>query len=191
MMWLGLYLCVGGVVLACMLLMNWRDGRGRQSRELLASLRKPLSRREVFLQKFVAPVLTCVAAVLGWPWALWFAWKSRREGIQRDQRKADAVFRVRPQDLGRQTQVAEVEVLARVHDPLSAVPDVPFGHLNAAWQAFVAERPPNAELWSFACDWTSDWGVTFARQGYVWVQGDECSPWMLTRDVLRQEEGEG
>jgi hypothetical protein len=71
------------------------------------------------------------------------------------------------------------------------VPDVPFGHLNAVWQAFVAERPPKAELWSFACDWTSDWDVTFARQGYVWVQGDERSPWMLTRDVLRQEEGAG
>jgi hypothetical protein len=191
MMWLGLYLCVGGGVLACMLLMNWRDGRGRQSSQLLASLRQPMSRREMLFEKVLAPVLVIVAAVLGWPWALWLARQSRREGIQRDQRKADAVFRVRPQDLGRQTQVTEVEALARVNDPLSAVPDVPFGHLNAVWQAFVAERPPKAELWSFACDWTSDWSVTFARQGYVWVQGDECSPWMLTRDVLRQEEGEG
>lgn len=26
-----------------------------------------------------------------------------------------------------------------------------------------------------------------ARQGYVWVPGDECAPWMLTRDVLEQE----
>ena len=191
MMWLGLYLCVGGVVLTCMLLMNWRDGRGRQPSELLASLHKPLSRREIFLEKVVAPMLGSVALVLGWPLALWFARQSRREGIQRAQRTADAVFRVRPQDLGRQTEVAEVEASARVHDPLSAVPDVPFGHLNSVWQAFVAERPPNAELWTFACDWTSDWDVTFARQGYVWVQGDERSPWMLTRDVLRQEEGEG
>lgn len=191
MMWLGLYLCVGGVVLACMLLMNWLDGRGRQSSQLLASLRQPMSRREMLLEKVLAPVLVSVAAVLGWPWALWLARQSRREGIQRDQRKVDAVFRVRPQDLGRQTQVTEVEALARVNDPLSAVPDVPFGHLNAVWQAFVAERPPKAVLWSFACDWTSDWGVTFARQGYVWVHGDECSPWMLTRDVLRQDEGEG
>jgi hypothetical protein len=145
----------------------------------------------MLLEKVLAPVLVSVAAVLGWPWALWLARQSRREGIQRDQRKADTVFRVRPQDLGSQTQVTEVEALARVHDPLSAVPDVPFGHLSAVWQAFVAERPPKAELRSFACDWTSDWSVTFARQGYVWVQGDECSPWMLTRDVLRQDEGAG
>jgi hypothetical protein len=26
-----------------------------------------------------------------------------------------------------------------------------------------------------------------ARQGYVSVHGDECAPWMLTRDVLGQE----
>ena len=25
-----------------------------------------------------------------------------------------------------------------------------------------------------------------ARQGNVWVHGDECAPWMLTRDALRE-----
>ena len=183
MMWLGLYLCMGAVVLAVMLFMNWRDGRDRQSSVLQASLRKPKSRREMFLEKVLASVLGSVVAVLGWPWALGFAWQSRREDRQRAQRKTDAVFKVRRKDLGRHTKVAEVEALARVHDPLSAVPDVPFGHLNAVWQTFVDQRPPNAELWSFACDWTSEWNATYARQGYVWVQGDERSPWMLTREL--------
>ncbi len=74
---------------------------------------------------------------------------------------------------------------------MSAVPDLPFGHLNAAWQAFVDKRPPKAVLCTFACDWTTEWGTTFARQGYVLVQGDECAPWMLTRDALKEDEREG
>ena len=32
--------------------------------------------------------------------------------------------------------------------------------------------------------------ITQDRQGYVWVHGDECAPWMLTRDALK-DEGEG
>lgn len=186
-MWVELYLCAGVVVWVALLLLHWRDSRSRQSSLLLASLQKPLSRREVFLEKVLVPVLASVAAVLGWPLALWFAWQSRQEGRRRIKRQEDAVFAIRQADLLSHTQVAEVESMARVHDPLSAVPDLPFGHLNAAWQAFVDQRPPNAELWTFACDWTSEWGTTFARQGYVWVHGDECAPWMLTRDALKEE----
>ncbi|WVM93015.1 hypothetical protein ULG90_02285 [Halopseudomonas pachastrellae] len=35
--------------------------------------------------------------------------------------------------------VAEIEARERVADPLGAVPDLPFGHLNTAWQEFLAE----------------------------------------------------
>lgn len=189
-MWAELYLYAGLVVWVALLLLHWRDSRSRQSSVLLASLQKPLSRREAFLEKVLVPVLASVAAVLGWPLALWFAWQSRQEGRRRIKRQEDAVFAIRKADLLSHTQVAEVESMARVRDPLSAVPDLPFGHLNAAWQAFVDQRPPKAALWTFASDWTSEWGTTFARQGYVWVHGDECAPWMLTRDVLRHD-GEG
>ncbi len=69
-----------------------------------------------------------------------------------------------------------------VKDPLNAVPDLPFGHLNAAWTDFVSKRPADAVLWSFAYDWTSECGTLFSRRGYVWVLGDALSPWMLTQD---------
>ncbi|WP_194945583.1 hypothetical protein [Limnohabitans sp. DM1] len=47
------------------------------------------------------------------------------------------------------------------------MPDLSLGHLHGVWQVFAAQRPPNAELWTFARDWTSEWGTTFARQGSV------------------------
>jgi hypothetical protein len=186
-MWVELYLCAGVVVWVALLLLHSRDSRGQQNSVQLASLQKPLTWREAFMAKVYEPVLASVIAVLIWPLALCLVWLSRQEEPQRIALKEEAVFAIRQADLLSHTHVAAVESMARVHDPLSAVPDLPFGHLNAAWQAFVDQRPPNAELWTFASDWTSDWGTTFARQGYVWVHGDECAPWMLTRDVLKAE----
>lgn len=34
--------------------------------------------------------------------------------------------------------VVDAEPAERIHDPLRVVPDLPLGHLNAAWLCFVA-----------------------------------------------------
>jgi hypothetical protein len=47
------------------------------------------------------------------------------------------VFEVRPDNLLRRTSIDAVEANERVHDPLAAVPDLPFGHLHMIWEAFA------------------------------------------------------
>ena len=42
--------------------------------------------------------------------------------------------------------VAEIEARERVSDPLGAVPDLPFGHLNTAWCEFLARNSHQAVL---------------------------------------------
>lgn len=62
--------------------------------------------------------------------------------------------------------VDEIEARERVSDPLGAVPDLPFGHLNTAWQAFLAQCEEEAEFRRFAADWDAGW-CKERREGYV------------------------
>lgn len=67
----------------------------------------------------------------------------------------------------------------RVFDPLQAVPDLPFGHLNEVWQAYVNGLEPESELWSFRGRWKTqyrDWQM----QGYVALQGEQIGKYFLT-----------
>ena len=57
----------------------------------------------------------------------------------------------------------------RVVDPLHAVPDVPFGHLNPAWKAFLGLKGEGEALWSFRARWVDRWGRVELHVGYVWV----------------------
>ena len=78
-------------------------------------------------------------------------------------------FTVRSNDLVARCEVAEVERRERVVDPLHAVPDVPFGHLNPAWKAFLGLKGEGEALWSFRARWVDRWGRVELHVGYVWV----------------------
>ena len=62
--------------------------------------------------------------------------------------------------------VAEIEARERIFDPLGAVPDLPFGHLNTAWQDFLTQCEEGTELRRFAADWDAGWRRE-RREGYV------------------------
>lgn len=181
MIWLWLYLGLGLVFGLGVYVQNARRPKSDMS-QLLASMRGTQSIADQILEKVVAPALGSILVVTAWPAVIWFIFKERRNEKREAKRRSDAVFRVRPEDLLGQTTIAEVEASNFVKDPLNAVPDLPFGHLNAAWTDFMSKRPADAVLWSFACDWTSEWGTQFSRRGYVWVLEGALSPWMLTQD---------
>lgn len=190
MNWLWAYLGVGVLALVIMLISHARQRPSKSARLLLESINDPLSPKDKFLEKVAVPLLAGLAVLVAWPMAFVFAIKQWHERRQEERRTADAEFKVRASDLLHQTTVADVEATARITDPLGAVPDVPFGHLNKVWQDFLAQRPPNAVLWTFACDWRGDWGQVVERAGYVWVLGDQRSPWMLTRDFSKDHDDE-
>jgi hypothetical protein len=65
--------------------------------------------------------------------------------------------------------VDEIEERERIVDPLNAVPNLPFGHLNPAWRKFVDNLSDKDEIWEFS---TSSIGVSRgdeACEGYVAV----------------------
>jgi hypothetical protein len=59
-------------------------------------------------------------------------------------------LQVLPEYLLEPLSVQQIEDREQVNDPLSAAPELPFGHLNPAWKALLQSRQPGDELWSFA-----------------------------------------
>lgn len=97
----------------------------------------------------------------------------------------DVEFKVTKADLLQKLSLAGIEANERVLDPLQAVPDLPFGHLNKVWQAYVNGLEQESELWSFRGRWKTqyrDWQM----QGYVAIQGEEIGKHFLTAQISMQ-----
>jgi hypothetical protein len=91
----------------------------------------------------------------------------------------EAEFKLSKADLLQQLSLADIEANERVFDPLQAVPDLPFGHLNKAWQDFANGLEPESELWSFRGRWKTQYR-DYQMQGYVALQNEKIGSYFLT-----------
>lgn len=185
MMWLYVYLAIGAVTGLIYGIKNWFSRLPRASRELLKALEKPKSRKEQFISVFVEPVVIVLGVLIGWPFLWWMQIQDWREKSRRVPYKFDEPFKLKASDLIAQTNIQAVEQGAFVKDPLGAVPPLPFGHLNAAWNKFLQARPEGAELWTFESEELVYGGYSLQLQaGYVWVAGQVLEPVFLTQESL-------
>lgn len=140
---------------------------------------KTAGRRTWLLENAVIPVLAALLAIIAWPVAIW--WKAR-DMLSGKPKPAPAarMFAVSRDDLLQQTNVREIEERERIVDPMGAVPDVPFGHLNAAWLRFLAEVEPRDQIWTFSAEWKSEWGQRETRAGYVILRSGNIGPHFLS-----------
>lgn len=154
--------------------------------------RKKLSYR--ILNNFVAPALAAILVVVVWPVAVYMKVKEmfkKKDGAGITEEREFAVER---QHLLERMTVPEVEKREVVMDPLKAVPELPFGHLNGAWKQFLDGQPEGCELWSFSARWQTAWGRKELRSGYVMVQNGAPGAHFLTVQKDLPEEvdaGEG
>ena len=183
MIYLYWYLGIGVAVLAVVFGAHrlTKKDEPESLRDLLDAVnpdRKKLSYR--ILNNVVAPVLAAVAVVVVWPAALYMKGKEiigRKSESALDEEREFAVERTHLQE---RLTVLQIEAREVVADPLGAVPDLPFGHLNAAWKTFVEEVGADDELWSFTAPWQTKWGRKEIRTGYVVVRGGVPASHFLT-----------
>lgn len=180
MIWLQAYFLVG---LATMLTV-WRRGLHPRFRQVpLFLIRGDIGPWVQFRHKILVPflmgVFLCVAWPVCWAWVVHDRWHVKREAKRRE----DTVFKILPIHRSVGTTVERVEARAKVEDPLGAVPDLPFGHLNGAWNNFIAKRPEGASLYPFECVWVTFHREKFHRKGFVWFTDGVCGPFWLTRDL--------
>ncbi len=127
----------------------------------------------------LAPLLTGLLVVPFWPVVVYLMVQDMLLGKPEASNLEEPKFAVVHTDLLERLSIEEVERRERIFDPLSAVPDLPFGHLNAAWRKFLDEMTLDTEIWTFSAHWSA-WGGKELRRGYVMVRGDVTGPYFLT-----------
>jgi len=183
MIYLYWYLGIGAVVLFLMVafhkLTKKKDDNSLS--DVLADLgpeRKSLWFR--LLNDVLGPALIGALIVPFWPVLVFFKVKELVFGEPARGAIDEPEFAVTRDDLQTQLSLQEIEQREIVFDPLGAAPNVPFGHLNAAWKKFCEGMEPHDSLWSFTAQWTSAWGSKDIRQGYVIVRGEEIGAHFIT-----------
>jgi len=178
------YLAAGVVILAVVFISHRLTTKGEltSSKSLVLDGLIPERRalRYRFLNDVVVPVLAGMAVVFAWPVVIAMRVRAiffKGAEMPVEERKAFAVSRG---DLLEWLAIGAIEGREGVVDPMEAVPDVPFGHLNAAWRKFLAGVGPEDAIWSFSTNWTNTWGRKEVRAGYVVVRGDSIGPHFLT-----------
>ena len=146
--------------------------------DAIDSHRHPLS--HCIVNQVLVPGVAIVLVIVAWPVAVIFKVKARLDQQSRATTAAERVFRVESQHLLERLSVPEIERREIVVDPLQAVPELPFGHLNAAWQGFLKDCSEDDEVWSFAARWQTQWGRRERRSGYVKVRHGAPGAYFLT-----------
>lgn len=183
MIYLYWYLGIGAAVLAVVFgaHMLTRKTGSALLRDLMDAVhpeRKKLSYR--ILTNFVVPSLTAVAIVVVWPIAICMKGKEIFSKKLESAPKREREFAVERSHLQEPLTVLQIEARETVSDPFGAVPNLPFGHLNAAWNAFIEGVSTEDELWSFTAHWQTTWGRKEIRCGYVVMRGGAPGSHLLT-----------
>jgi hypothetical protein len=133
-----------------------------------------------FVGRYIIPVFVVAAVIAAWPVFLVILLKKRKP-VPRD--PAELEFKVKPEELGARISIEEIEGSEIVKDPLGAVPEIPFGHLNAAWVAFKARLKPEDSIYRFSSDWTDAWGYSQHLEGYVAVNDGNPGEFLTTMRI--------
>ncbi len=155
--------------------------RSRSLHELFEAVdpdREKLSFR--ILYHFVAPALAAILVVTIWPVAAYMKLHELLPSKRGTKGAGEQEFAVERQHLRERLTVEDIEMREVVTDPLGAVPEVPFGHLNAAWNAFLNGHSDGTELWSFSARSQTAWGGQELRSGYVMVRNGKPGAHFLT-----------
>ena len=183
------YLVAGFIVF--IVIFSFRNvSRSKESEDLKKIVDEIHNKDQSFLSKFldkiIAPIIGVSIVVCFWPIALFFKFKELYT-VKVDLDSDDDEYKVRKSDLMNRLSIDEIENRERVHDPLGAVPELPFGHLNQAWMTFLEKCIEQDELWSFSGLHKAYWGKEM-QSGYVRVTAGEPGDYFLTSSKMVTDE---
>jgi hypothetical protein len=148
------YLGIGAVVLILMVAYHklTKQKDDNLLSDILADLR-PERKKLWFrlLNDVLGPALVGTLIVPFWPVLVFFKVKELVFGEPARGAVDEPEFAVTRDDLQTQLSIQEIEQREMVFDPLGAAPNVPFGHLNAAWKQFCEGMEPRRQNLEFYC----------------------------------------
>lgn len=104
-------------------------------------------------------------------WTLTGGHLLRKHNQQRLERERNKPWLPSPRQLQVEMSIAEGEESGVVHDPLGAVPSVPFGHLNRRWIEFRENLPSDTKVWWFDTVGRDRWNGEYIAKGYALRKG--------------------
>lgn len=137
-----------------------------------------LSKREE-LYRFLEPFIAFVVCVSIWPIYVLIMVNQK---LFTERLPELAEFKLTPEHLREVLTVESLESENRVFDPLGAVPDVPFGHLNPAWEKLKVSMQAGDTIQRFAAPW-GEYGVMWVRSGYAVVHGKDVVYFWVTKEA--------
>lgn len=140
------------------------------------------------LNTFVVPPLAALLVLAVWPVVFYMKSKEIWGGNSPIPDEPEKKFAVTEGDLLEKLSIPEIEARERIVDPMGAVPNLPFGHLNAAWLKFKTAMEPHDSLSSFSARWLPGWGREEILVGYVIVSGDRIGAHFLTARKLPNDD---
>jgi len=179
MKYLVVYGAIGAAILVAMLLQDYLQKRRNTLFDLgtLNKLVNPNSSIALRLRdEVLLPLLAGLLAVVLWPVVLFLLVKSLLEKLREKKAASAAAFRISKGHLVERLTISEIEQREIVSDPHNAVTELPFGHLNKPWVAYLDELQPDGEIWSFSMTWENEWSDTDKVEGYVAVQNGQIGP---------------
>ena len=150
----------------------------REILDVLNPERKKPSYR--IMNNVVGPMIAAVALVLVWPVAVHMKCKAVFAKKYGPTLEAGREFAVKSSHLQEQLNIVQIESRELPADPMGAAPKLPFGHLNAAWKAFINGVGVDDEIWSFTAPWQTTRGSQEIRTGYAVVRGGVPGSHFLT-----------
>ena len=197
--WLVGYLLLG-VAVVVILRIAGKSRKNGWAEELHGTLvqeqRAIRSKAERLIQDFLVPTLMYPLCVLGWPLLLTYKFwtmcrlkypakpRPEREKWIREIVEEKMQFQLQTNELVQRLSIKEIEATNFIEDPVEAVPRVPFGHLNFAWEGFKKKMLDNDELWSFSTKRLSDDPAVKAVIGYAIVREGVPVERFVTSDEL-------
>jgi len=183
MMYLYLYFGTG-VILLLLFYIESKFNKNAQENRKLYELMKPANKTigQKLINDILLPMITLLVVMAFWPVVI--VWLSREKyasyKYKPTEEKKEVPFKVKKEDLLKEFTVDEIEIFEMVNDPLKAVPDIPFGHLNLIWTDFKEKIEQSAQIWSFKGQWESKWGLKKEYDGYVTIIDDEPKEFIVT-----------
>jgi len=152
----AIYLGIGLIVCSTILIAHLL-GKRKESSFLRDAMDAFDPRRNNFFYRvfvdYLIPGFAFFLIWLVWPFAIWLKLRetfTKKSEISEARKRSEIKeFTLTNDELLREVSIEEVERTNFIHDPLEAVPNLPFGHCNARWVALRDSLEPNETLWEF------------------------------------------
>lgn len=145
--WFGIYTLPGLTYVTYNMIKLYRERNSKFVNDMLLAIHNKTSMQKR-IEDSIAYGAASICILVAWPAVIvwWFMQKRDEPDVIDDEDD----FACNMGNLVSEITPIEAEVFNQVHDPLSKVPNLPFGHLNTAWGRLLAEMTePADQLWSF------------------------------------------